>query len=57
MSFLPSSSAERKKEEQERRQIYARIEQYALNCMSPSIRQCDGLEISVQEFQCGDPSW
>jgi hypothetical protein len=56
MSFLPSNITKQKKEEQKRREIYARIEQYALNCMSPSIRQCEGLEISVQEFQCGDPS-
>mmetsp|Transcript_19161 Transcript_19161/g.27275 ORF Transcript_19161/g.27275 Transcript_19161/m.27275 type:complete len:206 (-) Transcript_19161:422-1039(-) len=54
--FLPSNTAKKKREEKERREAYARIEEYVLKCLPPSLRDCDGLEISVQEVQCGDPS-
>mmetsp|Transcript_13136 Transcript_13136/g.18592 ORF Transcript_13136/g.18592 Transcript_13136/m.18592 type:complete len:196 (+) Transcript_13136:285-872(+) len=55
--FLPTNSADQTKkdaEEKLRREAFTRIEGWALNAIPSEIRE--GVEISAQEVQCGDPN-
>lgn len=53
--FLPDNIKNKStdKEEAERKRAYARIEQWAMELIPESARS--GVQISVQEVQCGDP--
>ena len=54
--FLPGIDEERRRASAlaERRDAYQRIEQWSLEAVPSDIR--DGLQISIQEVQCGDPT-
>lgn len=55
--FLPQSeaaNAEIRSAEQTRREAYSRIEIWVTEAIPAEIRQ--GVTISVQEVQCGDPN-
>jgi len=55
--FLPRTSDDenaKKKDEEKRKAAFQRIENWALELVSPSIR--NGVQIHVQEVQCGDPN-
>ena len=53
--FLPSNLKDQNtdQEEVERKRAYVRIEEWAIELIPESIRT--GVQISVQEVQCGDP--
>jgi hypothetical protein len=54
--FLPGKNDEirRATELAERRDAFQRIEQWCMEAIPSDIR--DGVQISIQEVQCGDPS-
>jgi len=55
--FLPkteSAVAEEKKAQEERKLAYQRIEKWVLEAIVEHLRE--GLQVEVQEVQCGDPT-
>lgn len=54
--FLPGIDEERRKASAlaQRRDAYQRIEQWSSEAVPSDIRE--GLQISIQEVQCGDPT-
>mmetsp|Transcript_8884 Transcript_8884/g.13078 ORF Transcript_8884/g.13078 Transcript_8884/m.13078 type:complete len:194 (-) Transcript_8884:168-749(-) len=52
--FMPQSSTETAKQKQLKRSAFSQIETWAVACVPPKLRH--GLQISVQEVQCGDPN-
>jgi hypothetical protein len=54
--FLPGIDEERRRESAlaQRRDAFQRIEQWSMEAVPSDIRE--GLQISIQEVQCGDPN-
>jgi len=54
--FLPGIDEERRRASAlaQRRYAYQRIEQWSMEAVPSDIRE--GLQISIQEVQCGDPT-
>ena len=51
---MPGSQDSQQQQKKEKREAADRVEQWALACVPANLRE--GLSISVQEVQCGDPS-
>jgi hypothetical protein len=51
--FDPAASARAKAELQEKKKIAAKLREWAVNLVPPTLR--DGLQIDAKEVQCGDP--